>query len=88
MFAIYEPNKKMYMMKDHKEVIVFDDEQMACNFANMFYNNYALPVAASSVFLEGLGLMQDVMGSSQTIQVIEVPNDFNKPTVNFNDLKH
>lgn len=88
MFAIYEPNKKMYMMKDHKDVIVFEDEQMAYNFANMFYNNYALPIAVGSVFSEGPGLMHDVMNSSQAIQVVEVPNDFDKPTINFNDLKN
>lgn len=86
MFIIYESNKKMYMRKNHKEVIVFDDEQKSKLFINAFYNNYALPIAMGSVFEEGPGLMQDVVGSSQVIQVIEMPNDFKEPTVNFENL--
>lgn len=89
MFAIYEPNKDICMMKDHKKIITFDTEEEAFDFLNAFYG-FALIEAMSEVPFYGFEILNEVQLSQDNVQVYELPlpEKFdNKETINFNELK-
>ena len=84
-FIIYQANLGKYFTNKNK-VIVFEDEREAINFANTFYQTFALPVAMQEVF-SNPSLIGDVMNSSGAWQVIELPETYNFETISFEEIK-
>ena len=83
-FIIYQNDLRKYFSYKGK-VIVFDDEQEAYSFANVFYQEYALPAAMQSIF-SGSDLINRVLPASNSWVVQELPKDMSCETIIFKDL--
>lgn len=85
-FIIYQSNLGKYFTNKGK-VIVFNDEKEAINFANAFYQTYALPIAMENVF-SSPGLMGTVIQASNAWQVQELPKEHEFETITFEKIKN
>lgn len=83
-FIIEQPNLRKYFCKEG-QVIIFDSEQDAYQFAQNFYN-FAVPQAMMMAFTDP-GIMQIVTESSQKWKVIPLPDNFQAKTINYNTIK-
>ena len=84
-FIIYQSNLRKYFTNKGK-VIVFNDEKEAINFANAFYQTYALPIAMENAF-SNPGLMEAVIQASNAWQVQELPKEYEFETISFEEIK-
>ena len=82
MFIIKDTIKNIYFMKEHKKVIVFDNDRDAYNFIEAFFN-FAMMETMSTNPFEVINIMQE----KQFITVEELPQDFKSETINFSELK-
>lgn len=85
-FVIYQNDLRKYFSYKGK-VIVFDDEQVAYSFANVFYQSYALPIAMQNIFNDS-DLISRVLPASNSWVVQELPKDMSCETITFEDLKN
>lgn len=85
-FIIYQNDLRKYFSNKGK-VIVFNDEREAINFANAFYQTYALPIAMENAF-SSPGLMGAVIQASNAWQVQELPKDHKFETITFEEIKN
>lgn len=86
MFAIYVSNKDKYFMKDHKKVILFEDEQTARAAVSAFFD-WAIPQAMMLSDFRDMRLLNDVIETQNFIEIKPLPADCKLETVNFKDLK-
>ena len=85
-FIIYQTNLGKYFTNKGK-VIVFNNEQEAMNFANMFYQAYAIPTAMQEIF-NNPSLIGDVMNASGLWQILELPKDYDYEIISFEEIKN
>lgn len=86
MFIIFQPNLNKYFTTKEGAVIVFNSDAEACNFANAFYNNFALPQAMGLAFTDP-SVMEMVVNSAQSWEIESLPEKYEYSIVNFEDLK-
>ena len=84
-FIIEQTNLGKYFCKDHEKVIVFDSEQDAYAFANEFYQ--FAPAMAMSMMFENPSIMGEVIDSAQKWKVIELPENFEAKTINYDEIR-
>lgn len=84
-FIIFQSNLNKYFTNKGR-VIVFNEEQEAINFANVFYNNFAIPQAVEMMFTDPS--MFPLIGESAGSWKIEpLPEKYEYQIVNFEELK-
>lgn len=84
-FIIFQNDLRKYFTNNGK-VIVFNDEQEARNFANVFYNGYAFSTAMAEAFTNPQ-LIGTVMSASQNWVVQELPEKYEYEIIDFAKLK-
>ena len=83
-FIIFQKNLNKFFCNKGK-VIVFDNEQEASNFANHFYQTYALPTAMQEIF-SSPSLIGLVMNSANSWEVQILPEKYSYEIVKFETL--
>ena len=86
MYAIYVASLNRYFLKDHSKVTVFDDPNEAAQFANAFYNNYAIPQGMQMV-MEDPSIMGEIINAQSSTTIEPLPENHSMETVNFNELR-
>jgi len=84
-FIIFQSNLNRYFTNKGK-VIVFNDESEAINFANIFYNGFAIAQAMAMVF-EDPSIIQLVGESAKRWKVETLPEKYEYQIINFEELK-
>lgn len=85
MFIIKELNSNEYTMKKHIKVIIFETFEEATAFIQAF-QNYSMGVAMCSVHQWGFDFIELVQNAQY--QIISLPNNFEKPIIDFKNLKN
>jgi len=86
MFIIFQPNLNKYFTTKEGTVIVFNSDAKACNFANAFYNNFALPHAMELAFTDP-SIVGMVINSAQNWEIESLPEKYEYEIINFEELK-
>ena len=84
-FIIFQNDLRKYFTNNGK-VIVFIDEQEARQFANTFYQNYAIPNAMAEAFTNPQ-FIAIVMKASQSWVIQELPEKYDYEIIDFAKLK-
>jgi hypothetical protein len=84
-FIIYQNDLRKYFTYQGR-IIVFSEERDAINFANMFYQNYALPTAMGSAFSDP-SLIGQVISASNSWEIQEKTDNISCETITFEELK-
>ena len=85
MFIIFQTNLNKYF-RYREKVIAFNDEREAYNFANLFYNNFAIPQAMGMMF-EDPGIIHLIAESANNWRVDELPQTYDFSIINFDELR-
>jgi hypothetical protein len=75
-----------YYQKNHSKVIIFDTMPEAFKFIEDFYN-FATMQAQAIVFFGDEGIIDDIRRHRPLTTVEEIPENFNRETINFRDMR-
>jgi hypothetical protein len=84
-FVIYQKDLRKYFSY-HGKVIVFNIEEEAIGFANIFYQSYALPFAMGNIFGDP-NLVGQVIAASNAWCIEELPEKYDYETITYEEIK-
>jgi hypothetical protein len=75
-----------YYQTNHSKVIIFDTMPEAFKFIEDFYN-FATMQAQAIVFFGDEGIIDEIRRHRPLTTVEEIPENFNRETINFRDMR-